>query len=163
MSELAMTVAIGPSHLNNGYPSHVDVLGSHLIGGAGTWLFQPLQPIHPDEESRVSVVLQSNRNLIHEIRAGVALALDLGDSRQRVAQMRGPDWAQSPIALDKGELISIGEESRHRGVSMVVTSLDRALLSDLEPHVDDGGWSMILCDVRRKHLEDQWKPPELAG
>jgi hypothetical protein len=159
MTDLAITVAIGRGYANTGEPTHVDVLGSLYIGSSGRWTFQPVRRSRADAEPPLRVSLVSERNLMQEIRAGAALSLGLGMARQLAETALGPDWAKSRAALGPADLVSIGEESRGKGISMLITALDAGLLREMEPSVDALGWSTILCGVQHAHLESQWNSP----
>jgi len=69
-----MTVAVGAGHPNSGLIGSADVFGALYVGGAGAWIFAPVGE-HPGMKT---VKLNSRRNLIHEIRAGIGLAVGIG-------------------------------------------------------------------------------------
>ena len=70
--------------------------------------------------------MSSCGSLVSEIRAGIALCLN------------------------------IGAESQNRSLGLVVTCIDETLLGDVEGILDDDGWSVVLCGPRGMRLQSQW-------
>jgi hypothetical protein len=156
MSELAMTVIAGPSHPNTGELSAVHVFGGLYIGGSGTWRFGRVENNNSPPTGIEAVFLTSERLLIPEIRAGVALSLGLGDARMIVEEAAGSNWRDHRLELPPDVLVRIGDQSRHMSVGLLISTLDEALARDIEPHLNDEGWSVMLCEPRSEHRETQW-------
>ena len=153
MSELAMTVAVGGSHPNSGLVGNTDLFGALYVGGSGAWVFTPVSdyPAKP-------VWIRSNRNLILEIRAAIALALGLGaartilesDPENHKAFLNG-----QMLHLEPETLKAVGAESRDKSTSLFIAT-DSALAKDVREHLQVTGWSIVLCVEDDRHLETQW-------
>ncbi len=156
MSEIEITVAAGPSHLNSGDLRDVDVLGVLHVGGSGLWRFTKFTRDTDPRTATEVLMLDSQRNLIAEIRAGVALALGLGTSHQIIEAIVGKDWTQTRLKLTNKQLHDLGEQARNQGVALLITSMDESVTEELATHIDDAGWSIHLATVTRSHRETQW-------
>ena len=126
MSELVMTVIAGPSHPNSGDLGSVHAFGGLYVGGTGAWRFGSAQSNPPAYDGVIQVTVSSCGSLVSEIRAGIALCLN------------------------------IGAESQNRSLCLVVTCIDETLLGDVEGILDDDGWSVVLCGPRGMRLKSQW-------
>jgi len=156
MSEIAMTVAAGRSDRNSGELGSVDVLGVLYVGGSGMWRFTLVNQDSGAPAPTQVVMLDSQRNLLAEIRAGVALALDLGEAKEMAEKIAGSDWANKRLEFTDEQLNTIGNQSRSRELALLITSMDESLTEELTTHVDDAGWSIHLATVTDKHVETQW-------
>ncbi len=156
MSEVAMTVAAGLSHRNSGQLRSVDVLGVLYVGGSGMWRFTKFTHDTDPPTTTEMVMLVSQRNLIAEIRAGIALALGLGTSHQIIEAIAGKDWTQTRLELTNKQLHDLGEQSRNQEIALLITSMDESSTEELTPHIDDTGWSAHLATVTLNHVETQW-------
>ncbi len=156
MSEVAMTVAAGRSHRNSGQLRNVDVLGVLYVGGSGVWRFTRFTHDTNPPTATEMVMLNSQRNRIAEIRAGVALTLGLGTSHQIIEAIAGKDWTQTRLELTNKQLHDLGEQARNQEIALLITSMDESSTEELTPHIDDTGWSMHLATVAVKHVETQW-------
>lgn len=156
MSEIAMTVVAGRSNRNSGDLRSADVLGCLYVGGGGMWRFTLIhQDVHAHVENQV-VMLDSQQNLMAEMRAGIALALGLGEAREMAVKIAGSDWANKRLEFSEADLERIGNESRNREIALLVTSVDEALTQKLIPNVNQAGWSTQLSMVSSKYVETQW-------
>ncbi len=149
-----MTVAIGSAHPNSGLIGDVDVFGALYVGGAGMWVFTPVG----EYPGMTKVRLSSQRNLIHEIRAGAALCLGLGNARE-LLESDGGNFANLgdglPLDLSASMVEKIGRQSHDHSVSMFIAG-EGDLVEEVRPHADDDGWSVVLCSETDRHVESQW-------
>ena len=153
MSELAMTVAVGVSHPNSGLVGNTDLFGALYVGGSGAWVFTPVSD-YPAKPVRIG----SSRNLIPEIRAAIALALGLGEARTILES--DPENHKNfldgqMLHLEPEMLKAVGAESKDKSTSLFCAT-DPSLADDVREHLDEPGWSVVLCVQDDRHLETQW-------
>lgn len=149
-----MTVAVGAGHPNSGLIGSADVFGALYVGGAGAWIFAPVGE-HPGMKT---VKLNSRRNLIHEIRAGIGLAVGIGQARS-LLESDSKNFAafEDELFLDLNDemLHTIGAETKDKTVSLLIAG-EPDLVDELRPFVDEPGWSVVLCSESARHVETQW-------
>ena len=157
-----MTVAVGIGHPNSGLVGNTDLFGALYVGGSGAWVFSPVSD-YPAK----SVRIWSSRDLMPEIRAGIALALGLGEARTLLESE--PDNHRAfldgqMLDLNPEILKAIGAESRDKSASLFI-STDPALAEDVREHIQEPGWSVVQCVEDDRHLETQWdqQPPSEAA
>src|SRR6056297_1847484 len=151
---MCMTVAVGAAHPNSGLIGSADVFGALYVGGAGAWIFTPVGE-HPEMKS---VRLDSRRNLIHEIRAGIALAIGIGQARSLLeSDAKNLAAFEDGLFLDLTDemLAAIGAESKDKSVSLFIAG-EPDLVEEVRPFVDEVGWSVVLCSESARHVETQW-------
>lgn len=155
MSDLVATVVAGPAHPNSGRVSIADVVGMLYVGGSGMWRFNPVH--QPDEGyiRAMSVSIRSKGDLADEVRAGLAVALNLGSARE-LAKSYSKSDVDEPLYLGTADLAAIGNEGAGLGVAMLVTAGDEHLAADLSGLLGVDGWSVTLCSPIGSSLETQW-------
>lgn len=153
MSDLAMSVIIGPAHPNTGMPGTVDLIANLFIGGAGMWTFTPLNP----SSGLQALTLPSKRNLALEIQAGTALSLGLGTARELAALGESTGISGSERIDTTSEVLGqIAQQGRNRGVALWVASPNDELLRDVAPLLAEEGWSVTILATTDQRLQTQW-------
>jgi hypothetical protein len=158
MSDLAMTVAVGPADRNSGLPRAVDCLGQLIVGGSGVWVWHDIGNI-----SRVSpgtgIRLRSAANLGLEIAAGIALIMDFGAARVITAETFGAQWNEHDVELDDAMLTTLAKHSFGIPLAVVLTSTDpiHELVQDAIAFITEATeWSLLVCAPQAQRLRTQW-------
>lgn len=155
MSEVLVTVSAGPAHRNSGLPSIVDVFGALYVGGSGMWRFTPIADYSGQDSDFIPVALSSEQNLPEEIKAGVAISLGLGDARSLAGGLEFVKGSKI-LEFEPDQLQQIAAQISTRGVGVVITTLDRGFLPDLEAALQTDDWSVTLCHEYSQNLQTQW-------
>lgn len=158
MSDLAMTVAVGPSDRNSGMPRAVDCLGQLIVGGSGVWIWHCV-PVLVDPLASLRIRLRSEANLGLEIAAGIALSLDFGAARATLVGELGAGWHERDLELNSATLMTCAEQGFDMSLALVLTSTDpmnafvREAIDLIHARTE---WSLLVCTPEEKRLLTQW-------